>query len=274
MKRIILTALIAAIIPLLFCGCSKQGSPRSEHPFHIDAAKVRADGVCADVIPDNNDFQYMFSVLPAEMVDAYTTDAELIDALDGLSKEIYIIITEDKELKDFEQKFLYNGAYSEYYYNLMPETDYCIVAFAYTGLVPDRTLTELRFTTPKLVKSDIAFDIALNGSKICISPTNTDNYICEFDDKDHIETDYSGPFDFHEKMCNFYWEEDFIPYIINSGYKEYKLDDYFSNPKAGDQFYFTASGYNNGINSDIHAYLLTYNGSDKPGTVIPVTEER
>jgi len=273
MNKVLILA-TAIITLMLSTSCQKPNHPHSDHPFNIEISKVRADGTCVDIIPDNNDFGYMFTVLPKEYVDAFKgNEAELIAGLDQSLKDIYIILTEDNRLTNFAQNVLYNGAYQEYYYNLSPDSEYCVVAFAYTGITPDRTLTTLEFKTMGQTPSDINFQIEMNGSLIDVRPSTGDNYFYTVYGKENVEKDCDDAFDFHEKVDKFYWEEDFFPNMLDNGNTQCELTDYFETLNVGDQYYLTASGYDNGINSDIYAYLITYNGIGIPGTVTAISRD-
>jgi len=248
--------IVASLALTLFAGCSKNYLPVSDHPFDISTPVLESSRVRVDIIPDNNDFYYMFGVWDAAAIDILG-DKEFVALADETLKDLYKILYETESLDKY-LNWMYRGAYDEVTHGLTPDTRYYAYAFPYNDTVPmAEKLTKIEFRTPKAKVSDITFDLSVLGTKITAKPSNNDKYFCDYCTQEELDKDYySSPAFFYESIINTYWEYGFFPDCLNSGENTGDVADWYD-VKDGDVFYLVISGYDEGTTGTIFYYKVT-----------------
>lgn len=271
MKRIIYISLCAITF---LAGCSKNYVPISDHPFEITIPKIEARTALIDVIPDNNDFHYMFGCIDTVNFAAIGNE-KFVAYSDTALKAIYKILYETESLDGF-CNWLYKGAYDAVKNNLTPDTYYWAYAYPYFDTVPDvARLTKVLFKTPAAKVSEITFSVVLNGSTITVTPSNDDQYFFDFAAVQEVDQYYYGrPDIFYQNALDFYWEYGFLKSMLCKGEPVSQDMTEFYSLSAEDQFYLVCSGYDNGVSSEPETYLITYKGPDLPGIVEKIEDEK
>jgi len=240
---------------LAVSACKKNYVPISEHPFDISISKIEANRVVIDIIPDNNDFHYMFGVATQAL--EKKDEAEFVNSVDNFVKNEYKDLFETTSLDRFTE-YLYHGAYDEVYHHLSPDTKYYVYAFPYDGTEPmvDK-FTKIEFNTPDIVKSDNIFQVSVDGTVISVSPSNNDGYFYDFCTNSELG-DYEGSIDyFYRKTIDIYWEYDFLDTFILNGPSTQDIRNYYPDVADGDKFYLAISGYDKGITTTVTLYVIT-----------------
>jgi len=268
-RRYIFAVLVAV---LALSGCNKNYLPISDHPFDISTPKVEANRVVVDIIPDNNDFHYMFGVFQANAFEAVGQDA-FVTLVDQALKETYMALFETTSLDKFLD-WMYRGAYDEVTHDLAPETKYIAYAYPYDGLNPmAEKFTKVEFTTPSIKESDNKFSVSADGTVISVTPTNGDPYFFDYCTSGELEEDYFSSIDyFFRKSIDIYWEYGSLEGFISKGPDQDELTDYYKDIADGDVFYMAVSGYDNGITTDVTYYKVTVHYGATRSTVEQVED--
>lgn len=267
MKHIKILYLSICAIALLGA-CSKNRVPISEHPFDISVPRIEARTALIDVIPDNNDFFYIFGCIDTLSFSQIGGSEKFVEAADTVLKTIYKILYETESLEKFNS-FLYKGAYDLVCNNLTPDTYYWAYAYPYNDTLPDVSkLTKLLFKTPKAKVSEITFSAVLNGSVITVTPSNNDQYFWDYISEKELNENYFGhPDFFYQKILDYYWEYGFLEPLLSKGEPSSSDMSEFYKLEAGDKFCLVCSGYDNGVSSEPEVFNVTYLGPDIPGIV-------
>jgi len=270
--KIIRNIFTVSLVALSLLSCAKNYLDISDHPFDISTPKIEANRVVVDVIPDNNDFYYMFGVVAAETFEA-VGQAAFIDLVDNFSKSTYKILFETTSLDKYLE-WMYRGAYDEVNHDLEPDTRYIVFAFPYNGLTPDAgRFTKVEFKTPAIVKSDNVFSVSIDGSVISVTPSNNDTYFFDYCSKDDLNDYYSSIDFFYRKSIDIYWEYGFLDTFIAKGPSSEDIRDYYAEMVEGDIFYMAISGYNQGITTDVTYYKITVHLDGKTKSTIEVVPD-
>jgi len=255
MKRIRYTfaVLIAA---LAIAGCSKKEQPLSDHPFDITTPKVEATRAVVDVIPENNDFHYMFGIMDAETFEL-VGEQMFIEVVDKLLKETYKVLFDTTSLENFLD-WMYRGAYDETYHDLKPMSRYIVYALPYIDTIPAaEKFTKLEFLTPELKVSDNTFSVSVEGSVISVVPSNNDQYFFDYCDSVELAKNYGKIELFYKESIDTYWEYGFLENFLVKGNNQEDIQDYYDEKiKDGDIFYMAISGYDNGITTELKYYKI------------------
>lgn len=252
--RYILAVSVAA---LSLIGCKKNYLPISDHPFDISTTKIEASRVAVDIVPDNNDFYYLFGVVQAELFETLGQNA-FVGQCDYFAKETYKILFETTSLDKFPE-WMYRGAYDEVHHGLEPGTRYIVYAYPYDGINPvTDKFTKIDFTTPESKKSDNTFSVSADGSVISVTPSNGDPYFFDYCIEDELKDYFSSIDYFFRKTIDVYWEYGFLDNFISRGPDKEDIKDYYPDLADGDIFYMGISGYDNGITTDVSYYKITF----------------
>lgn len=256
---------LLAVLALALTGCAKV-VPRSDHPFNITVSKVMSYQVHLDIVPENNDFKYYPGVITRYDYSRYSCAEIFVDAVDKELRRLYEI---QHTTVPFDELFLYTGAQFYSQVNLKADTEYYAFAIPYDDQGrPEAVVVTEPFKTASGKRSDITFGAELQGSMLTIIPSNGDQYFADYERKKEIDEYYYSPYYFYETMVQLYWEYDFLDYFLVRGKETTDISDYYD-LTPGDRFYLVAAGFENGTNSDVQCFLITYNGKDEPGTVEP-----
>jgi len=263
-RRYIFAILVAA---LALSGCKKNYLPVSDHPFDISIPKVEANRVVVDIVPDNNDFYYMFGVAPAEVLDAVGQDA-FVSLVDQALKETYKALFGTTSFDKFLD-WIYRGAYDEVTHDLQPDTKYIVYAYPYDEINPmAEKFTKVEFTTPSIKKSDNKFSVSADGTVIAVTPTNGDPYFFDYCTPEELDEDYFSSIDyFFRKSIDIYWEYGFLEGFISKGPDQDELTEYYLDIADGEVFYMAISGYDQAITTDVTYYKITVHYGATKSTV-------
>lgn len=252
----------------LLSACNKNYVPVSDHPFDISVPRIEARTALVSVIPDNNDFHYMFGCIDTLSYYYIGGDDKFMEIMDPGLKSIYKTLYETESLEKFPD-FLYLGAYDAVCNGLTPDTYYWAYAYPYHDTIPDASkITKFLFKTPEAKVSEITFSAALNGSIITVTPSNNDQYFWEYISEEDLNEYYYGrPDIFFSKILDLYWSYGFIESMLckDGPTSEDMCQSY--DLKAEDKFYLVCSGYDNGVSSEPETFKITYLGPDVPGIV-------
>lgn len=258
-------AFLSAVMAL--SACKKDAVPVSDHPFDITTPKIEATRVVMDVIPDNNDFYYLFGAFQAEAFESLG-QTKFVELMDNLAKETYKALFETTSLDGFLD-WTYRGAYEEVVHDLVPNTRYIVFAYPYDDLNPmAEKFTKVEFTTPELVKSENKFEITVDGTVISVSPSNGDSYFFDYCTAEELDDYYMSIDYFFRESIDVYWEYGFLDSFISKGASSEDIKDYYEYGSYkiadGDVFYMAISGYDKGITTDVSYYKITVHfGSTK-----------
>jgi len=262
--RHIFTFLLAAMV---FSGCNKNYLPISDHPFDISIPKLEANRAVVDVVPDNNDFYYFFSVSPVEAYESLGQDS-FIKLVDEMSKQTYKALFETTSLDGYLE-WMYRGAYDEVVHDLDPGTRYIAFAFPYIDTIPSTDkFTKVEFTTPDIAKSENTFSVNVDGSVISVTPSNGDSYFFDYCSHEELGDYYMSIDYFYRKTIDVYWEYGFLDTFISRGPDQEDMKEYYADIKDGDIFYMAISGYDKGITTDVSYYKITVHFSGETGSTI------
>lgn len=268
------------ILPILLfaaVSCSKEPS-LSDNPISIEITSLQPRNVWFDIIPENNDFYYYFDVVSLEEYNKYPSDAAFIRDQDDFLRMVYESLLDLDEIGSFQETLLYRDAIFEPYYGngvlLEPEHDYVVFAFPYDSKgQPIEKIVKQRFTTPAEKHSDITFEVALEGSLVTVTPSNSDQYLYEYEFVDVIDDSYLGyPSIYYSQMVSVYEEYGFMDTMVSRGEETEDMMDYID-LEPGDEVYFGIAGYDNGLTTEVSFYKLTYTGPGLPGIVEPYFED-
>lgn len=256
MKKLVFIILISACT--LAAGCKKQQFLIPENAFTtFEVEDIQSDAAWADIIPANNDFYYYFDYMPKSEWSRFAPE-EWVEKTDREARELYERI-KTKDLGSFQDVCLYKDAYFSPITGLEPDTEYCAFAYPYDwDIMPVKQVTTFMFKTPKAVVSDIKFTVVLTGSILTMIPSNEDKYFWIYDSKENMEKEAGGDAEsYYRLLVRKFWEYNLFPDALSVGPEIEDITKYF-NLKDGDQFYVMASGYDQGITSDIFVELVTY----------------
>lgn len=249
---------ISAVLFAAFAlsACNKNFLPVSDHPFDISTPKVEATRAVVDVIPDNNDFYYLFGVIDTETYESIGQD-NFVNFADAISKSTYKALFDTKSLDKYLE-WLYRGAYDEVHHDLEPETRYIAFAFPYRDTIPmTEKFTKVEFNTPAITKSDNTFSVSVDGSVISVTPSNGDSYFFDYCTKEEL-SDYFMSIDyFFRKTIDIYWEYGFLDSFISKGSDKEDIKAYYPKIADNDVYYMAISGYDKGITTAVTYYKIT-----------------
>lgn len=268
------TLYVSICAAVLLSACNNNYVPVGDHPFDISVPRIEARTALIDVIPDNNDFHYMFGCIDTLTLHQIGGDANFVEITDTGLKSIYKTLYETESLEKFSD-FLYQGAYDAVCNSLTPDTYYWAYAYPYSDTLPDASkLTKLLFKTPEAKVSEITFSAALNGSTITVTPSNNDQYFWDYVSEEDMNTYYYGrPDIFYSNILDLYWSYGFLESMLSKGGPTSEDMSEYYELKAEDKFYLVCSGYDNGVSSEPEVFRVTYKGKDLPGIVEKETKE-
>lgn len=265
--KIICNILAVSIAALSLLSCNKNYLEISDHPFDISIPKIEANRVVVDVVPDNNDFYYMFGVFPAEAYEALGQNT-FIELVDNSLKSTYMSLFDTNSLDKYLE-WMYRGAYDEIIHSLEHDSRYIVYAFPYNEITPDvDKFTKVEFKTPTIVKSDNTFSVSIDGSVISVTPSNGDSYFFDYCSKEELNDYYSSIDFFFRKSIDIYWEYGFLDSFIDKGPVSEDMGDYYSEIVDNDIFYMAISGYDQGITTDVTYYKITVHLDGKTQSTI------
>jgi len=250
--------LIFAFAIICISGCKKTDFILPDVPFsNLSAELIQSDAAWADVIPENNDFYYLFAYLPKSIWDQIPEE-QWVENIDELARNIYNTLKDEPGVGSFQEECLYKSAWYVPVTDLTPDTEYCLFAFPYDqNIMPVKKVTTCIFKTTKAVVSDIKFDVSVSGPIVTITPSNGDSYFWTYERKETVDKEAISADYYFRSWVSKYWEYGMFPEALSSGEESDDMSKYY-NLKDGDQFYLMASGYEGGISSEVFTQVITY----------------